>query len=142
MIGISSMIYNYCLYLTIIFNISLINIVIYYLYILRNRFIRMSDKERIFVLIKEIKYELIKDFDIFTSIEIKEIIDDIIKIYINNKCDFAEDYETKKKIYYNDIDVFIITKKQQIINDIKQHLHLNYNNDYNEKFELSIMIIP
>ena len=136
------MIYNYCLYLTIIFNISLINIVIYYLYILRNRFIRMSDKERIFVLIKEIKYELIKDFDIFTSIEIKEIIDDIIKIYINNKCDFAEDYETKKKIYYNDIDVFIITKKQQIINDIKQHLHLNYNNDYNEKFELSIMIIP
>lgn len=142
MIGISSMIYNYCLYLTIIFNISLINIVIYYLYILRNRFIRMSDKERIFVLIKEIKYELIKDFDIFTSIEIKEIIDDIIKIYINNKCDFAEDYETKKKIYYNDIDVFIITKKQQIINDIKHKLLLNYNNDYNEKFELSIMIIP
>ena len=142
MIGISSMIYNYCLYLTIIFNISLINIVIYYLYILRNRFIRMSDKERIFVLIKELKYELIENFDIFTSIEIKEIIDDIIKIYINNKCDFAEDYETKKKIYYNDIDVFIITKKQQIINDIKQHLHLNYNNDYNEKFELSIMIIP
>lgn len=136
MIGISSMIYNYCLYLTIIFNISLINIVIYYLYILRNRFIRMSDKERIFVLIKELKYELIENFENYSSNDINEFIEDIIQIYIDNKCDFAEDYETKQKIYYNDIDVFIITKRKQIIEDINHKLLLNYN----ENFELSIII--
>lgn len=136
MIGISSMIYNYCLYLTIIFNISLIKIVIYYLYILRNRFIRMSDKERIFVLIKELKYELIENFENYSSNDINEFIEDIIQIYIDNKCDFAEDYETKQKIYYNDIDVFIITKRKQIIEDINHKLLLNYN----ENFELSIII--
>jgi hypothetical protein len=136
MIGISSMIYNYCLYLTIIFNISLINIVIYYLYILRNRFIRMSDKERIFVLIKELKYELIENFENYSLNDINEFIEDIIQIYIDNKCDFAEDYETKQKIYYNDIDVFIITKRKQIIEDINHKLLLNYN----ENFELSIII--
>ena len=136
MIGISSMIYNYCLYLTIIFNISLIKIVIYYLYILRNRFIRMSDKERIFVLIKELKYELIENFENYSSSDINEFIEDIIQIYIDNKCDFAEDYETKQKIYYNDIDVFIITKRKQIIEDINHKLLLNYN----ENFELSIII--
>ena len=136
MIGISSMIYNYCLYLTIIFNISLIKIVIYYLYILRNRFIRMSDKERIFVLIKELKYELIENFENYSSNDINEFIEDIIQIYIDNKCDFAEDYETKQKIYYNDIDVFIITKRKQIIEDINHKLLLNYN----ENFEISIII--
>jgi hypothetical protein len=85
---------------------------------------------------------LIKDFNIFSPKDIQEIIRDIIQIYINNTCDFAEDYENNQKIYYNDIDIFIITKKMQIMKDIKNKLLLNYNNDFNEKFELSILTIP
>jgi HD-like signal output (HDOD) protein len=96
----------------------------------------MSDKERIFVLIKELKYELIENFENYSLNDINEFIEDIIQIYIDNKCDFAEDYETKQKIYYNDIDVFIITKRKQIIEDINHKLLLNYN----ENFELSIII--
>ena len=136
-----SIIYNYCVYLTIIFNIGLMKLIFYYIHIQIKRFIRLSNKENVYVLIKEIKYELIKDFEIYSSIEINEIINDIIQIYINHKCDFAEDYDNNQKIYYSDIDVFILTKKKQIIKDIKQKLLLNYNTDYDEKFELSILII-
>jgi hypothetical protein len=102
----------------------------------------ISNKENVYLLIKEVKQDLIKDFNIFSPKDIQEIIRDIIQIYINNTCDFAEDYENNQKIYYNDIDIFIITKKMQIMKDIKNKLLLNYNNDFNEKFELSILIIP
>jgi len=133
-----SIIYDCCFYFTIIFNIIMINI---YIYILRTKLIRLSNKENIYILIKEIKYDLIKDFELYSSNDIKEVIEAIIQIYIDNRCDFAEDYENKEKIYYNDIDVFIITKKNQIIKDIKNKLFLNYNNNYDEKFELSILIV-
>lgn len=136
------MIYDISLYLTIIFNIALMKAIIYYLYIQIKRYIRLSNKENIYIVIKEIKYDLIKDFDLYSSTEINEVINEIIKIYINHKCDFAEDYEDKQKKYYTDIDVFILTKKKQIIKDIKKQLYINYNNDFNEKFELSILIIP
>jgi hypothetical protein len=112
-----------------------------YIYLLRTKLIRLSNKENIYVLIKEIKYDLIKDFELYSSNDIKEVIEGIIQIYIDNRCDFAEDYENKEKIYYNDLDVFIITKKNQIIKDIKNKLFLNYNNNYDEKFELSIIIL-
>ncbi len=133
-----TMIYDCCIYSTIIFNIIMINM---YIYLLKNKYIKLSNKENIYVLIKEIKYDLIKDFELYSSNDIKEVIEGIIQIYIDNRCDFAEDYENKEKIYYNDLDVFIITKKNQIIKDIKNKLFLNYNNNYDEKFELSIIIL-
>lgn len=131
-------IYNCCFYFTIIFNIIMINM---YIYLLKNKYIKLSNKENIYILIKEIKFDLIKDFELYSSNDIKEVIEGIIQIYIDNKCDFAEDYENKEKIYYNDLDLFIITKKNQIIKDIKNKLFINYNNNYDEKFELSILIL-
>ncbi len=137
-----SMIYNYCLYLTIIIIITLIKLVICFMYIQVKKLRIISNKDNVYLLIKEVKQDLIKDFNIFSPKDIQEIIRDIIQIYINNTCDFAEDYENNQKIYYNDIDIFIITKKMQIMKDIKNKLLLNYNNDFNEKFELSILTIP
>ena len=129
------MIYNSCLYLTIIFNICVMKLIIYYLYIQINKFIKLSNKENVFVYIKLLKYELIQDFDKYSLTEVNEYINDIIQIYIDNRCDFNEDYDNKQKIYYNDIDVFIITKRKQIIKDIKQKLLID-----NIDFELSIII--
>lgn len=129
------MIYNSCLYLTIIFNICVMKLIIYYLYIQINKFIKLSNKENVFVYIKLLKYELIQDFDKYSLTEVNEYINDIIQIYIDNRCDFNEDYDNKQKIYYNDIDVFIITKRKQIIKDIKQKLLID-----NIDFELSILI--
>ena len=45
------MIYNSCLYLTIIFNICVMKLIIYYLYIQINKFIKLSNKENVFVYI-------------------------------------------------------------------------------------------
>ena len=129
------MIYNSCLYLIIIFNICVMKLIIYYLYIQINKFIKLSNKENVFVYIKLLKYELIHDFDKYSLTEVNEYINDIIQIYIDNRCDFNEDYDNKQKIYYNDIDVFIITKRKQIIKDIKQKLLID-----NINFELSILI--
>jgi hypothetical protein len=110
-------------------------LIIYYLYIQINKFIKLSNKENVFVYIKLLKYELIHDFDKYSLTEVNEYINDIIQIYIDNRCDFNEDYDNKQKIYYNDIDVFIITKRKQIIKDIKQKLLID-----NINFELSILI--
>lgn len=133
------MIYNYCLYFIISLNILLINMMIYFIFILKNKFLKLCNKENVFIIIKEIKYELINDFELYSLTDIKETIEFIIKIYIDNKCDFNEDYHNKQKIYYYDIDIFIITKRNQIIEDIKNKLIINYNNDdYNKKINLAI----
>lgn len=122
------MIYNSCIYSIIVLNVIMIKIVAYYLFILYYKYLKISDKRYIYDYIKEIKYELITDFHNYKSNEINDIIDDIIKIYIKYTCDFADDYHNNIKIEYSDIDVFIITKRIQIIDDIKMNLILNYKN--------------
>lgn len=132
-------IYDSCVYIIIIINIVIVKILAYYLFILYNRYLNLSNKRHIYEHIKDIKYDIINDFDNYSSIEIKELIDYIIQIYIKYTCDFSEDYYNNIKIEYNDIDVFIITKRKQLIDDIKNNIIVNYknkeNNRINEIFE-------
>jgi hypothetical protein len=58
------MIYNYCLYLTIIIIITLIKLVICFMYIQVKKLRIISNKENVYLLIKEVKQDLIKDFNI------------------------------------------------------------------------------
>ena len=114
-----NIIYNISLYGIISINILIVKILIYYIYTLYNKYLIITNKEKIKDFIREVKTDLINDYDKYTDDEITEYIDDIIKIYVNLKCDFAEDYEDNIKIVYSDIDVFILTKKMQLLNSNK-----------------------
>lgn len=116
-----NIIYNISLYGIISINILIVKILIYYIYTLYNKYLIITNKEKIKDFIREVKTDLINDYDKYTDDEITEYIDDIIKIYINLKCDFAEDYEDNIKIVYSDIDVFILTKKMQLLNFIDKN---------------------
>lgn len=116
-----NIIYNISLYGIISINIIIVKILIYYIYTLYNKYLIITNKEKIKDFIREVKTDLINDYDKYTDDEITEYIDDIIKIYINLKCDFAEDYEDNIKIVYSDIDVFILTKKMQLLNFIDKN---------------------
>jgi hypothetical protein len=116
-----NIIYNISLYGIISINILIVKILIYYIYTLYNKYLIITNKEKIKDFIREVKTDLINDYDKYTDDEITEYIDDIIQIYINLKCDFAEDYEDNIKIVYSDIDVFILTKKMQLLNFIDKN---------------------
>lgn len=116
-----NIIYNISLYGIISINIIIVKILIYYIYTLYNKYLIITNKEKIKDFIREVKTDLINDYDKYTDDEITEYIDDIIQIYINLKCDFAEDYEDNIKIVYSDIDVFILTKKMQLLNFIDKN---------------------
>lgn len=122
------MIYDTCVYTVIIINIMIIKIIIYYLIILYYKYFQISNKKNIYNCIKDIKNDLINDFHNYSSNEINEIIDEIIKIYIKYTCDFEEDYYNNIKIKYDNIDIFIITKRIQIIDYIKNNIILKYKN--------------
>ena len=116
-----NIIYNISLYGIISINILIVKVLIYYIYTLYNKYLIITNKEKIKDFIREVKTDLINDYDKYTDDEITEYIDDIIKIYVNLKCDFAEDYEDNIKIVYSDIDVFILTKKMQLLNFIDKN---------------------
>lgn len=126
-----SIIYNMCITIVIMINIFLVAITSYYLYVLRNKHITIANKKKVYTVINELKNELINDYNNYSSTELDEIINDIIQIYIDNKCDFDEDYEDNIKIHYKDINEFIINKRTKLYNDI-----INKNNT-----NLSISII-
>lgn len=126
-----SIIYNVCISIIIMINIIIIAITAYYLYVLRNKYITITNKKKIFTIINKLKNDIINDYNNYSSTELDEIINDIIQIYIDNKCDFDEDYENNIKIHYKDINEFIYNKRTKLYNDI-----INKNNN-----NLSISII-
>jgi hypothetical protein len=82
--------------------------------------------------IEEMKYNIIKNINIYTIHDINNIINKIINIYIENECDFIEDYKsiTLYNHYYliqkTNTKYYKKIKKNIIINDIINRL--NYIN--------------
>ena len=66
------------------------------------------------------KKDLITNKDKYSFIEINDIINIIVDIYIKNKCEYNDT---------DDINLFIENKRKSIINEIKIKLLINYKND-------------
>lgn len=79
-----------------------------------------SKNEEIMKVIKTMKYDLITNKDKYSFIEINDIINIIIDIYIKNKCEIKDE---------DDINSFIENKRKTIINDVKINLLINYKNE-------------
>ena len=82
--------------------------------------IKHSTNDEILKVIKTMKKDLITNKDKYSFIEINDIINIIIDIYIKNKCEFNND---------EDINRFIENKRKNIIKDVKINLLINYKND-------------
>ena len=82
--------------------------------------LKSSNNEEIIKIIKTMKKDLIINKDKYSFIEINDIINIIIDIYIKNKCEYNDT---------DDINLFIENKRKSIINEIKIKLLINYKND-------------
>ena len=82
--------------------------------------LKSSNNEEIIKIIKTMKKDLITNKDKYSFIEINDIINIIVDIYIKNKCEYNDT---------DDIDNFIENKRKSIINEIKIKLLINYKND-------------
>ena len=82
--------------------------------------IKHSTNDEILKVIKTMKKDLITNKDKYSFIEINDIINIIIDIYIKNKCEFNND---------EDINRFIENKRKNIIKDVKINLLINYKNE-------------
>jgi hypothetical protein len=81
--------------------------------------IKKSKNDEIIKVIKTMKNDLIINKNKYSFIEINDIINIIIDIYIKNKCDFNN----------NDINNFRENKRQDIIKEVKIALLINYKNE-------------
>ena len=79
-----------------------------------------SNNDEIMKVIKTMKKDLIVNKDKYSFIEINDIINIIIDIYIKNKCEIKDE---------DDINSFIENKRKKIINDVKINLLINYKNE-------------
>lgn len=79
-----------------------------------------SNNDEIMKVIKTMKKDLIINKDKYSFIEINDIINIIIDIYIKNKCEIKDE---------DDINSFIENKRKNIINDVKINLLINYKNE-------------
>jgi hypothetical protein len=82
--------------------------------------LKSSNNEEIIKIIKTMKKDLIINKDKYSFIEINDIINIIVDIYIKNKCEYNDT---------DDINLFIENKRKSIINEIKIKLLINYKND-------------
>ena len=82
--------------------------------------LKSSNNEEIIKIIKTMKKDLITNKDKYSFIEINDIINIIVDIYIKNKCEYNDT---------DDINLFIENKRKSIINEIKIKLLINYKND-------------
>jgi hypothetical protein len=83
--------------------------------------IKKSKNNEIIKVIKTMKNDLIINIDKYSFIEINDIINIIINIYIKNKCEYNDNKD--------DINNFMENKRQDIIKDVKIKLRINYKND-------------
>lgn len=107
-----SYIMYFCLYLSIMIIGFMFGIFVYYNSIDNKDkpLIKHSSNDEIIKVIKTMKKDLIINKDKYSFIEINDIINIIIDIYIKNKFEFKEDDE---------INRFIENKRKNIIKDVK-----------------------
>jgi hypothetical protein len=83
--------------------------------------IKKSKNDEIIKVIKTMKNDLIINKNKYSFIEINDIINIIIDIYIKNKCDGNNND--------NDINNFRENKRQDIIKEVKIKMLINYKNE-------------
>ena len=89
--------------------------------IVNNIYYSSSKIEEIDKIIDTMKKDLILNIDKYSFIEINDIINIIISIYIKNNSKYKNDD--------HDINNFIENKRKIIINDVKINLLINHKND-------------
>ena len=113
-----------CVYLMVMMVGFIFGLLVYYSFIDNNKTIlpiySSSNKDEIMKVIKTMKNDLIINKDKYSFIEINDIINIIIDIYIKNKCGIKDE---------DDINSFIENKRKKIINDVKINLLINYKNE-------------
>ena len=82
--------------------------------------IKKSKNDEIIKVIKTMKNDLIINKDKYSFIEINDIINIIINIYIKNRCEYN---------LTDDTFIFIENKRQDIIKEVKIALLINYKNE-------------
>ena len=126
-----SYIMYFCLYLSIMIIGFMFGILVYYNSIddKDNKYdkdnndepiIKHSTNDEIIKVIKTMKKDLIINKDKYSFIEINDIINIIIDIYIKHKFEFKSD---------DDINHFIENTRKNIIKDVKINLLINYKNE-------------
>ena len=105
--------------------LGILGILIYSCYIDTNK---KKDKNILFIkneeidkIINTMKKDLILNKDKYSFIEINDIINIIIGIYIKNNYEYNN--------HKDDINIFIENKRKTIIDDVKKNLLINYKND-------------
>ena len=88
--------------------------------VVNNKYYSSSKIEEIDKIIDTMKKDLILNIDKYSFIEINDIINIIISIYIKNNCKYENN---------DDINNFIENKRKIIINDVKINLLINHKND-------------
>ena len=124
-VSIYSFIMYLCGYLSIMIIGFIIGILVYYNCSNDNTekkgtLIKHSSNDEILKVIKTMKKDLITNKDKYSFIEINDIINIIIDIYIKNKCELNDD---------EDINRFIENKRKNIIKDVKINLLIKYKNE-------------
>jgi hypothetical protein len=124
-VSIYSIIMHLCGYLSIMIIGFIFGILVYYNFSNDNTekkepLKKHSTNDEILKVIKTMKKDLIANKDKYSFIEINDIINIIIDIYIKNKCEFNDD---------EDINRFIENKRKNIIKDVKINLLINYKNE-------------
>jgi hypothetical protein len=112
--------FNLSAYLCLLIAGFIFGLLVYYNCKDTNKISVSSNNKEIINIIKTMKNDLIINIDKYTFIEINDIINIIIDIYIKNKCKYSEN---------DDIILFIENKRKSIINDVKLKLLINYKND-------------
>ena len=107
-------------YLCLFIGGFIFGLVVYYNCKDTNKILISSNNKEIINIIKTMKNDLIINIDKYSFIEINDIINIIIDIYIKNKCKYSEN---------DDIILFMENKRKSIINDVKLKLLINYKND-------------
>lgn len=114
----------FCVYLMVMMVGFIFGLLVYYSFRDNNKPIlpiySSSNNDEIMKVIKTMKKDLIINKDKYSFIEINDIINIIIDIYIKNKCEIKDE---------DDINSFIENKRKNIINDVKINLLINYKNE-------------
>ena len=114
-------------YLFVMISGFITGVLIYYICKDNKKSLKSSNNEEIIKIIKTMKKDLITNKDKYSFIEINDIINIIVDIYIKNKCEYNDT---------DDINLFIENKRKSIINEIKIKLLINYKNDLNTKLNI------
>lgn len=88
--------------------------------LIKNKYSSSSKNEEIDKIINTMEKDLILNIDKYSFIEINDIINIIISIYIKNNCEYKNN---------DDINIFTENKRKIIINDVKINLLINHKND-------------